>query len=72
MAGAEVELMKLTPSFARAQSTISNTSYSVENVVCKVGAPEWLLRVKLTSKTEILELGVETREEALNWSKAIS
>jgi hypothetical protein len=36
------------------------------------GAPEWLLRVKLISKKLTLELGVETREDALEWAKAIT
>ncbi|XP_032784471.2 1-phosphatidylinositol 4,5-bisphosphate phosphodiesterase gamma-1 isoform X1 [Daphnia magna] len=69
---AEVEFLKLQPSLVRAQSTISVSSTQGENVVSKNGAPEWLLRVKLTSKSEILELGVESREEALEWVKAIS
>lgn len=72
MSGAEVEFLKLQPSLVRAQSTISVSSTQGENVVSKNGAPEWLLRVKLTSKSEILELGVESREEALEWVKAIS
>lgn len=46
------------------------TSPSTENKPS--GSPEWLLRVKLASKTETLELGVETREDALEWRKAIT
>lgn len=46
------------------------TSPSTENKTS--GSPEWLLRVKLASKTETLELGVETREDALEWRKAIT
>ena len=82
VAGAKVELLKLQPSLVRGQSTISvssSTSDIVNNhhqssstVQAESGAPEWLLRVKLVSKTEILELGVETREEALDWAKAIT
>ncbi len=78
MAGAEVELLKLQASLVRAQSTISvnsnvpevATTPSTENKPS--GSPEWLLRVKLASKTETLELGVETREDALEWRKAIT
>ena len=32
---------------------------------------KWLLLVKLPTDTEKLELGVESRKDALNWAKAI-
>jgi hypothetical protein len=81
VAGAEVELLKLQASLVRAQSTVSvnsnvpedTTAPSTEKKKPSSGSPEceWLLRVTLASKTEILELGVESRENALNWAKAI-
>ena len=76
MAGAEVELLKLQASLVRAQSSVSVNSNTLEDSTpsneSKSGAPEWLLRVKLASKTETLELGVESREDALEWRKAIT
>lgn len=62
--GATVELLKVR------QSTIHGSSDSEQTVEGGV-IPRWIVIVKLASETEKIELGVESRENALNWASAI-
>lgn len=53
------------------RSISQNQSESTEQTVDVGVIPKWLLLVKLPSQTEMLELGVDSREDALNWVEAI-
>jgi hypothetical protein len=65
MTGATVELLKVR------QSTIHGSSESEQQTVEGGVIPRWIVLVKLASETEKIELGVESRENALNWANAI-
>ena len=75
--GATVVFSKMNRSTSQNQSSEMNRSTSQtqsddpEQTVDVGVIPKWLLLVKFPSQTENLELGVESREDGLNWVQAI-
>ncbi len=67
VAGAVVELVALH-SPGRSNSP---TDSLTRNPSHRKPAPEWLLRVKSPSHTEPIELGVESKEDAMDWCSTI-
>ena len=63
--GATVVFSKMNRSTSQTQSDDPEQTVDVGVI------PKWLLLVKFPSQTEKLELGVESREDALNWVQAI-
>ena len=63
--GATVVFSKMNRSTSQTQSDDPEQTVDVGVI------PKWLLLVKFPSQTENLELGVESREDALNWVQAI-
>lgn len=57
--------------FSKMNRSTSQTQSDPEQTVDVGVIPKWLLLVKFPSQTENLELGVESREDALNWVQAI-
>jgi hypothetical protein len=53
------------------QSSIHGSSESEQQTAEGGVIPRWIVLVKLASETEKIELGVESRENALNWANAI-
>lgn len=67
VAGAVVELVALHSS-ARSHSP---TDSLAGNPSTRKPSPEWLLRVKSPMHAEPIELGVETKEDAIDWCSII-
>ena len=57
--------------FSKMNRSTSQTQSDPEQTVDVGVIPKWLLLVKFPSQTEKLELGVESREDALNLVQAI-
>ena len=59
-----------TPSTPSTPGTPGALSYVTLNGH-RNAAPEWLLRIKITSQLQPIELAVQTKEDALEWSNII-
>ena len=68
VAGAVVELGAL---HSPGRSNSPTDSLAQRNSSNRKPAPEWLLRVKSPSQTEPIELGVESKEDAVDWGSTI-
>lgn len=67
VAGAMVELVALH-SPVRSHSPPDSIG---DNALARKATPEWLLRVKSPSHTDPIELGVESKEDAIDWCNTI-
>lgn len=67
VAGAMVELVALH-SPVRSHSPPDSIG---DSALSRKATPEWLLRVKSPSHTDPIELGVESKEDAIDWCNTI-